>query len=44
MRLDKKVRDGKLTFVLLRGIGDAFVAADVPIEAVTAILDEAAAA
>jgi len=44
MRLDKKVRDGRLTFVLLRGIGDAFVAADVPIEAVMEILDEAAAA
>ena len=44
MRQDKKVRDGKLTFVLTRGIGKAFVADDVPLEAVTAILSEAAAA
>ena len=44
MRQDKKVRDGKLTFVLTRGIGKAFIADDVPLEAVTAILDEAAAA
>jgi 3-dehydroquinate synthase len=44
MRQDKKVRDGRLTFVLARGIGRAFVADDVPIEAVSAILDEAAAA
>jgi 3-dehydroquinate synthase/shikimate kinase/3-dehydroquinate synthase len=26
---DKKVRDGKLTFILARGIGKAFVAPDV---------------
>ena len=44
MRQDKKVRDGKLTFVLTRGIGRAFVTDDVPLDAVSAILNEAAAA
>lgn len=44
MRRDKKVRDGRITFVLARGIGEAFVADDVPPEAVTALLDEALAA
>jgi shikimate kinase/3-dehydroquinate synthase len=41
MRKDKKVRDGVLRFVLLRGPGDAFVATDVPAEAVEAVLREA---
>ncbi len=44
MRQDKKVRDGKLTFVLTRGIGKAYIADDVPLDSVTAILSEAAAA
>jgi 3-dehydroquinate synthase len=35
---DKKVADGKVTFVLARGIGAAFTTADVPLEAVRAIL------
>jgi 3-dehydroquinate synthase len=30
MGQDKKVRDGRLTFILLRGIGAAFVSRDVP--------------
>jgi 3-dehydroquinate synthase len=30
MAQDKKVRDGKLTFILVRGIGAAFVSRDVP--------------
>jgi 3-dehydroquinate synthase len=30
MGQDKKVRDGKLTFILVRGIGSAFVSRDVP--------------
>jgi 3-dehydroquinate synthetase len=30
MAQDKKVRRGKLTFILVRGIGEAFVAHDVP--------------
>ena len=38
MRRDKKVRDGKLTFVLVRGIGEAFTTADVPQEAVASLL------
>jgi len=38
MRRDKKVRDGALKFVLARGIGQAFTAGDVPMEAVTELL------
>ncbi|HEY3846593.1 MAG TPA: 3-dehydroquinate synthase, partial [Acetobacteraceae bacterium] len=38
MRRDKKVRDGALHFVLARGIGQAFTAADVPMAAVTELL------
>ena len=38
MRQDKKMRDGRLTFVLLRGIGNAFLSDDVPDEAVRAVL------
>lgn len=41
MRRDKKVRDGALTFVLARGIGQAFTARDVDEEAVLATLREA---
>jgi len=43
MGQDKKVVDGRLRFILARGIGRAFVAEDVPGEAVRAVLDEAAA-
>ncbi len=38
MRRDKKVRDGALTFVLARGIGQAFTARDVAAEAVAELL------
>jgi shikimate kinase/3-dehydroquinate synthase len=38
MRRDKKVRDGAMTFVLVRGIGAAFTARDVTEEAVTELL------
>ena len=38
MRRDKKVRDGALTFVLARGIGQAFTASDVPLDAVVELL------
>ena len=38
MRRDKKVRDGRLRFVLLRGPGEAFTAPDVPAEAAEALL------
>ncbi len=41
MRRDKKVRDGVLTFVLARGIGQAFTARDVAEDAVAATLREA---
>ena len=41
MGQDKKVVDGKLRFILARGIGQAFVADDVPGEVVTAVLTDA---
>ena len=37
---DKKVERGKLTFILARAIGDAFVARDVPTSEVEAFLKE----
>ena len=36
---DKKVKRGRLTFILTRGIGRAFIADDVPPESVRAFLD-----
>jgi 3-dehydroquinate synthase len=44
MAQDKKVRRGRLTFILARGIGRSFVADDVPAEKVRAFLNEAVAA
>ena len=41
MQRDKKMRDGKLQFILARGIGEAFTAADVPGDAVEAVLRRA---
>ncbi|RYI02409.1 MAG: 3-dehydroquinate synthase, partial [Acetobacteraceae bacterium] len=41
MGQDKKVVDGRLRFILARGIGQAFVADDVPGETVRAVLDDA---
>jgi len=41
MAQDKKVVDGQLRFILARGIGDAFVSADVSPEDVRAVLAEA---
>jgi len=38
MAHDKKIKDGKLVFVLARGIGQAFVTADVPVEKVREVL------
>jgi 3-dehydroquinate synthase len=38
MAHDKKVTDGKLTFILLRGLGQAFVTRDVPLDAVRDVL------
>ena len=37
---DKKVSRGKLTFILTRGIGDAFVAKDVPASEVESFLED----
>jgi 3-dehydroquinate synthase len=44
MAQDKKVRDGRITFVLVRGIGKAFVARDVDTAEVRAVLQQAVAA
>ena len=44
MAHDKKVRRGRTAFVLARGIGRVFVAVDVPLDAVRAVLDEFIAA
>ncbi len=44
MAQDKKVVDGKLRFILARDIGAAFVASDVPPDAVRAVLEDALAA
>ena len=41
MAQDKKVVDGQLRFILARGIGEAFVADDVPGDAVRTVLTEA---
>lgn len=43
MGQDKKVVDGRLRFVLARGIGQAFVAEDVPGDAVLRVMTEALA-
>ena len=43
MMQDKKVQDGKLRFIMARGIGEAFVASDVDMAAVRAVLDDALA-
>jgi 3-dehydroquinate synthase len=40
MAHDKKVTDGKLTFILLKGMGQAFVTSDVPLEAVKSVLTD----
>ncbi|MDX8349077.1 3-dehydroquinate synthase [Cognatiyoonia sp. IB215446] len=44
MGQDKKVLDGKLRFILARGIGEAFITSDVPPEAVLSVLEDALAA
>ena len=41
MGQDKKVVDGKLRFILARGIGQAFVAEDVPPDVVVQVLKDA---
>ncbi|MCL3882604.1 3-dehydroquinate synthase [Marivita sp. GX14005] len=44
MKQDKKVVDGKLTFILARAIGEAFMTSDVPQDAVEQLLEDALAA
>ncbi|WP_439154612.1 3-dehydroquinate synthase [Yoonia sp.] len=41
MGQDKKVQDGKLRFIMARGIGDAFITSDVPPDMVMAVLSDA---
>jgi 3-dehydroquinate synthase len=43
MAQDKKVLDGQMRFILARGIGAAFVTADVPRDVLKTVLDEALA-
>jgi 3-dehydroquinate synthase len=43
MGQDKKVVDGQLRFILARGIGDAFMTADVPADTVLSVLRDALA-
>ena len=38
MAHDKKAKDGRVTFVLVRGIGKAFVANDVPLDSVRKVM------
>jgi 3-dehydroquinate synthase len=40
MSHDKKAKDGRLVFVLLRGIGQALLTQDVPVEAVRDVLEK----
>ena len=40
MAHDKKVTDGQLTFILLKGLGKAFVTREVPLEAVKSVLTD----
>lgn len=44
MAQDKKVQGGRITFILARGIGRAFIARDIDPSAVRAVLTQAAAA
>lgn len=40
MQHDKKVRDGRMTFVLARGIGRAFLSSEVPPDVIAALLSD----
>ena len=44
MAQDKKVRQGRMTFILARGIGEAFVCPDPDMPVVRAVLEDAIAA
>ncbi|NNL71761.1 MAG: 3-dehydroquinate synthase, partial [Silicimonas sp.] len=41
MGQDKKVVDGQLRFIMARGIGEAFVTPDVPLDVVRLVLSDA---
>ncbi|MEE8394128.1 MAG: 3-dehydroquinate synthase [Rhodospirillales bacterium] len=41
MQMDKKVRDGRMTFVLARGIGKSFITGDVAMDDVRQLLEDA---
>lgn len=43
MAQDKKVLDGRMRFILARGIGDSFVSSDVPADVLRAVLSDALA-
>ena len=43
MGQDKKVIDGQLRFIMARGIGEAFVTSDIPLDLVSDVLSEALA-
>jgi 3-dehydroquinate synthase len=40
MRHDKKTQSGRMTFILVRGVGKAFISRDVPEDAVRAVLSD----
>lgn len=43
MAQDKKVKDGKIVFILARAIGEAFIAKDIPVEKAQAVIADALA-
>lgn len=40
MGRDKKVKDGKMTFILVNGIGEAFISQDVPVDLVRTVIED----
>lgn len=44
MSHDKKVRDGKIAFILARAIGDAFISTDVELSSAIGVIEDAVAA
>ena len=44
MGQDKKVRSGRMTFILARGIGNAFITRDVPMDRLAAFMEQEVAA
>jgi 3-dehydroquinate synthase len=43
MAQDKKVRDGQITFVLVRAVGDAFLSREVPTDVLRAVIKDSLA-